>query len=67
MILDCDVDFQFPIIPRRPLQSTGRALVHMEEGKMKLKLNNKEQNFNIYSSMKHIGEIQNLSVISTWL
>ncbi|KAK4717946.1 hypothetical protein R3W88_016284 [Solanum pinnatisectum] len=35
VILDCDVDFEVPIILRRPFLATGRALVDMEKGKMK--------------------------------
>ena len=32
VILDCEVDFEVPIIVGRPLLSTGRALVDMEKG-----------------------------------
>ena len=32
MILDCEVDFEVPIILRRPFLATGRELVEMEEG-----------------------------------
>ena len=34
-ILDCEVDFEVPIILRRPFLATGRALVDMEKGQMK--------------------------------
>ena len=32
VILDCEVDFEVPIILRRPFLATGRALVDMEKG-----------------------------------
>ena len=33
VILDCEVDFEVPIIHGRPFIATGRALVYMEKGK----------------------------------
>ena len=41
MILDCEVDFEVRIILRRPFLATGCALVEMEKGNMKFRLNNK--------------------------
>jgi len=35
VILDCEVDFEVPIILGRPFLATGRALVDMERGQMK--------------------------------
>ena len=35
VILDCEVDFEVPIILGRPFLATGRALVDMEKGRMK--------------------------------
>ncbi|KAK4724095.1 hypothetical protein R3W88_026874 [Solanum pinnatisectum] len=35
VILDCEVDFEFPIILGRPLLAIGRALDDMENGQMK--------------------------------
>ena len=40
VILDCEVDFEVPIILGRPFLATGRALVDMEKGQMKFRLNN---------------------------
>ena len=33
VILDCEVNFEVPIIIRRSFLATGRALVDMEKGK----------------------------------
>ena len=38
--LDCEVDFEVPIIRGRPFLAVGRALVDMENGQMKFWLNN---------------------------
>ena len=40
VILDCEVAFEVPIILGRPFLATGRALVDMEKGQMKFRLNN---------------------------
>ena len=64
LILDCEVDFDVPIIFGRPCLSTGRALVDMEKGQMKFWLNNEEVTFNICRSMRQSGEIQSISAIS---
>ena len=40
VILDCEVDFEVPIIPGRPFLATGRALVDMDKGQMTFWLNN---------------------------
>ena len=52
VILDCEVDFMVSIILGRPFLATGRALVDMEKGKIKFRLNNEEVTFNIYRSMR---------------
>ena len=42
VILDCEVDFEVPIILGRPFLATGRALVDMEKGQMTFRLSHKE-------------------------
>ena len=63
VILECEVDFEVPIILGRTLLATGRALVDMEKGKMKFRLNNEEATFNICRSMMQNGELQSVSAI----
>ena len=53
-----------PIILGRPFLATGRALVDMEKGQMKFRLNSKEVTFNICRSMRQSGELQSVSAIS---
>ena len=64
VILDCEVDFEVPFILGRPFLATGRALVDMEKGQMKFRLNNEEATFNICRSMRQSGELQSASAIS---
>ena len=48
--------FEVPIILGRPFLATGRALVDMEKGQMKFRLNNEELTFKICRSMRQSGE-----------
>ena len=64
VILDCEVDFEVSIILGRPFLATGRALVDMEKGQMKFRLNNEEATFNICRTMRQSGELQSVSAIS---
>ena len=52
VFLDCEVDFEVPIIIGRPFLAMGRAFVDMEKGQMKFRLNNEEVTFNICRSMR---------------
>ena len=63
VILDCEVDFEVPIILGRPFLTIGRALIDMEKGQMKFWLNNEEVTFNICRSMRQSGELQSVSSI----
>ena len=64
VILDCEVDFEVPIILGRSFLATGRALVDMEKGQMTFRLNNEEATFIICRTMTQSDEIQSVSVIS---
>ena len=64
VILDCEVDFEVPIILGRPFLATGRSLVDMEKGQMKFLLHNEEETFNICRSMRNSEELQSVSSIS---
>ncbi|XP_049394748.1 uncharacterized protein LOC125859050 [Solanum stenotomum] len=54
VILDCDIDVEVPIILESPFLATGRALVDVESGKLKFRVNDDEVTFNICKSM--LGE-----------
>ncbi|PHT93409.1 hypothetical protein T459_01291 [Capsicum annuum] len=45
VVLDCEVDFEVPIILGRPLLATGRVLVDMELSELKFRFNDKETCF----------------------
>ena len=58
VILDCEIDFEVPIIIRRPFHTRSRALGYIEKGQMKFWLNNEEMSFNVFRFMRKSGEIQ---------
>ena len=64
VILDCEVDFEVPIILGRPFLATGRALVDMEKGQMKFRLNNEKATFNVCRTMRQSDELLSVSDIS---
>lgn len=53
MLLDCEVDFEDPIIVEIFLFTFGCALLNMEKGQMKFWLNDEKLTFNICWSMNH--------------
>ncbi|XP_049349787.1 uncharacterized protein LOC125814378 [Solanum verrucosum] len=64
VILDCEVDFEVPIILGRSFLATGHALVDMQKGQMKFRLNNDEVTFNICKSMKQESDLNSVYVVS---
>ena len=64
VILECEVDFELPIILGRPFLATRLALVIMEKGHITFWLNNEEATFNICRTMRQSGELQSVSSIS---
>uniref|UniRef100_M1DU10 Integrase core domain containing protein n=1 Tax=Solanum tuberosum TaxID=4113 RepID=M1DU10_SOLTU len=58
------LDFEVPIILGRPFLATGCALVDMERGQMKFRLNNEEVTLNIYRSMKQESDLKMVSVVN---
>ncbi|XP_049367955.1 uncharacterized protein LOC125832805 [Solanum verrucosum] len=60
--VDCEIDVKIPIILGRPFLATGRALVDVESGKLKFRVNDDEVTFNICKSMK---QPSNIHVVST--
>ncbi|XP_065854699.1 uncharacterized protein [Euphorbia lathyris] len=52
VIMDIEEDDQVPILLGRPFLATGRTLIDVEGGKLILRLQNEEVEFNILKSMK---------------
>ncbi|XP_049414715.1 uncharacterized protein LOC125877471 [Solanum stenotomum] len=62
VILDCEIDAYIPIILGRPFLATRRALVDVESGELKFRVNEDVLTFNVCKSMKKPSDIH---VVST--
>ncbi|XP_016540993.1 uncharacterized protein LOC107841654 [Capsicum annuum] len=51
VVLDCEMDFEVPIILGRPFLATGRVIVDIELNELEFRLNDKEARFEIHSFM----------------
>lgn len=66
VVLDCEVDFEVPIIFGRPLLATGRVIVDIEWNQLKFWFNDKESYVKIHSSMTHQKEMSIFSIIDVF-
>lgn len=66
MILDCDVDFEVPIILGRPLLATGKVLVDMELNELKFRYGKRKARFKMHPPMKQLEEMNIFSVVDVF-
>lgn len=62
VILECEIDVEIPIILGRLFLATGRALVDVESGKLKFRVNNDDITLNIFKFMKQTSNIFMVSI-----
>ena len=53
IILDMEEDLNVPIILGRPFLATGQALIDVQKGELKLRVQEEEVVFNVMRSMKY--------------
>ncbi|XP_016555149.1 uncharacterized protein LOC107854631 [Capsicum annuum] len=63
MVLDCEMDQKVPVILGLPLLSTERAIVDLEMGEIKFRVQEDEVSFKIYKTKKQTMELQVVSVV----
>ena len=66
VVLDCEVNFEVPIILGRPFFTTGWVIVDMELNELKFRHNDKETRFKIHSSMIQEKEMSAFSIIKVF-
>ncbi|XP_075483716.1 uncharacterized protein LOC142523870 [Primulina tabacum] len=54
VVLDMEEDMEMPLILGRPFLATGKALIDVQKGKLKLRVGKKEITFNVFKALKHI-------------
>ena len=53
VVLDMAEDFNVPIILGRPFLATGRALIDVQRGELKLRVQGEEETFKVFKAMEH--------------
>ncbi|XP_075507472.1 uncharacterized protein LOC142544295 [Primulina tabacum] len=51
--LDMEEDVEMPLILGRPFLATGKALIDIQEGKLRLRVGEEEITFNVFNALKH--------------
>ena len=55
-VLDMEEDKEIPIILGRPFLVTGRAMIDVQRGELKLRVQEDEVKFNVFEAMRHPTE-----------
>lgn len=64
VVLDCEIDVEVPIILRRPLLATGKALVDVELGDLKSRVGGEEVTFKVCQTAKPPDECKVIGVLN---
>ena len=55
-MLDMEEDKETPIILGRPFLAIGRAMIDVQRGELKLRVQDDEVKFNVFEAVKHLAE-----------
>ncbi|XP_073049483.1 uncharacterized protein [Primulina eburnea] len=53
VVLDMEEDEEMPLILGRPFLATGKALIDVQEGKLRLRVGDEEITFDVFNALKH--------------
>ncbi|XP_073277634.1 uncharacterized protein [Primulina huaijiensis] len=53
VVLDMEEDMEMPLILGRPFLATGKALIDVQEGKLRLRVGEEEITFDVFNTLKH--------------
>ena len=56
IVLDMEEDKEIPIILGRPFLATGRAMIDVQKGELKLRVQEDEVKFNVFEAVRHPAE-----------
>ena len=65
IVLDMEEDKEIPIILGRPFLATGRAMVDVQWGELKLRVRDNEVKFNVFEAVRHPAESDTCFMIET--
>ena len=56
IVLDMEEDKEIPIILGRPFLVTGRAMIDVQKGELKLRVQDNEVRFSVFNVVRHLEE-----------
>ena len=56
IVLDMEDDKEIPIILGRPFLATGRAMINVHKGELKLRVQDDEVRFSVFNGVRHPAE-----------
>ena len=65
IVLDMEEDNEIPIILGRPFLATGRAMIDVQMGELKLRVQEDEVKFNVFEAMRHPTESDTCFIVET--
>ena len=65
IVLDMEEDKEIPIILGRPFLTTGSALIDVQKGELKLRVQDDEVTFNVFKAMRHPKESDACFLVET--
>ena len=65
IVLDMEEDKEIPIILGRPFLATGRVMIDVQRGELKLRVQNDEVKFNVFEVVRHLVESDTCFMIET--
>ena len=65
IVLDMEEDKEIPIILGRPFLATRRAMIDVQRGELKLRVQDDEVKFNVFEAVRHSTESDTCFMIET--
>ena len=65
IVLDMEEDKEIPIILGRPFLTTGRAMIDVQQGELKLRVQDDKIKFNVFEAVRHPAESDTCFMIKT--
>ena len=65
IVLDMKEDKEIPIILGRPFLATGRAMIDIQRGELKLRVQGDEVKFNVFEAVRHPAENDTCFIVET--
>ena len=65
IVLDMEEDKEIPIILGRPFLATGKAMIVVQRGELKLRVQDNEVKFNVFVASRHLVESDACFMIET--